>query len=435
MHQAGLLSTINLIPLGLGGHMNIVADSFGLNPESFNCMHRWIGRVAVIEGVFHTILGIALGNIVWQHSKQIAAVIAASSMVLIILSSISLIRRCFYETFLKIHQILAAIIIASVCIHSSGSLTTAPLVYLLAAGCTWIFVRIVQFANSIYRSKIIGQSFSRAVIWTIPGALQIHVKVGRPWRYHAGQYVYLCIPGATYGSWMQSHPYFVSWWYKDQHGNDIVVFILECKKGFSLSLAAHSSGNLILNGNRIEEQFVIGLRSLVEGPYGSVTPLSEYGTVLLFANGIGIAAQLPYIKQFLQGYHDWDVKARKIALYWEVKSEGHLKWVGNWMTELLREDTQYILKIYIYVTGDFTTPGVQYGMSGKGGEHGRIDLEYKILDIDNIIKTELSVKRGRSMVLVCVKRSIGKQIRKAIRAMINRERQDIYLKELPFYPV
>lgn len=77
MHQAGLLSIINLIPLGLGGHMNLVADSCGLDPESFNCMHRWIARVAVIEGLFHAILGITLGNTTWQHSTQIAAIVVS----------------------------------------------------------------------------------------------------------------------------------------------------------------------------------------------------------------------------------------------------------------------------------------------------------------------------------------------------------------------
>lgn len=252
------------------------------------------------------------------------------------LLSISLIRRYFYETFFKIHQGLAVVIIAGVWVHSPGSLVSAPLIYLVTTGGTWIFVRLLQAANSIYRSKAIGRPFSRAVVWTLPGALQIHVKVSRPWKYCAGQYVYLCIPGATYGSWMQSHPYFVSWWYKDQHGNDIVVFILECQSGFSSSLATRSSGNLVLKKDRvgesfvlatnsdIESRFIIGLRSLVEGPYGCKTPLDEYGTVLLFATGIGIAGQLPYIKQFLQGFHDWDVKARRIALYWEVKSESKL---------------------------------------------------------------------------------------------------------------
>jgi hypothetical protein len=43
---------------------------------------------------------------------------------------------------------------------------------------------------------------------------------------------------------------------------------------------------------------------------------------LLFATGIGIAGQLPYVKQLLENFHNYDVKARRIALFWQVDSEG-----------------------------------------------------------------------------------------------------------------
>jgi predicted ferric reductase len=257
-------------------------------------------------------------------------------MGLIILTSISLIRRYFYETFLRLHQLVTIIIIAGIWIHSSGSWKNTPRIYLILAGGTWIILSLTRIFSSVYRSKVIGQPFTRAVIWTVAGGLQLHVKIARPWKYYAGQYVYLCIPGIDYSTWVQSHPYFVAWWYKDEDNNDIIVFILESQRGFSSSLAAHSAGKLILNPKRdpssermvvaadteIKRQSLAGLRTIVEGPYGRETSLDGYGTVLLFATGIGIAGQLPHVKQLLQGSHDWTVKARKISLYWEVESEG-----------------------------------------------------------------------------------------------------------------
>lgn len=63
------------------------------------------------------------------------------------------------------------------------------------------------------------------------------------------------------------------------------------------------------------------LRALVKGPYGITPPLHSYGTVLLFATGIGISGQLPHLKQLMDDYHGGVAKARKVALFWELKSE------------------------------------------------------------------------------------------------------------------
>jgi hypothetical protein len=43
---------------------------------------------------------------------------------------------------------------------------------------------------------------------------------------------------------------------------------------------------------------------------------------LLFATGIGIAGQLPYLRQLLENFHNFDAKARRIALFWLVDFEG-----------------------------------------------------------------------------------------------------------------
>ena len=51
MQRAGLLSTVHLIPLALGSHMNSIVSCCGLGYEAYSAVHRWIGRVAVIEGV------------------------------------------------------------------------------------------------------------------------------------------------------------------------------------------------------------------------------------------------------------------------------------------------------------------------------------------------------------------------------------------------
>ena len=73
------------------------------------------------------------------------------------------------------------------------------------------------------------------------------------------------------------------------------------------------TGNSFINSSKI--------RAVIKGPYGKELKLDLYGTVLLFATGIGIASQLPYVKKPLKGYRNCEVKTRRIALFWEVESK------------------------------------------------------------------------------------------------------------------
>jgi predicted ferric reductase len=245
-----------------------------------------------------------------------------------LLSSIAVVRRHLYEIFLKLHQILAATIIAAIFIHSpSKHIFTSPIVYLFAAICLQIFIAIFQFGHVLYRNVRYRKPLNRAEVRTIiykrrgeegkgdvplSDAFHVHIQLSRSWNHRAGEYVYLCIPGASRTSFMQSHPFYVSWWYRDAGGNDFVVLIVQKRAGFTKHLQGHAKS---------EREEPSKMRAIIEGPYGNVLDLKSYGTVLLFATGIGIAGQLPYVTRLLEGYHNCEVKTRRIALFWEVDSQ------------------------------------------------------------------------------------------------------------------
>jgi hypothetical protein len=63
------------------------------------------------------------------------------------------------------------------------------------------------------------------------------------------------------------------------------------------------------------------IRAIIEGLYSRELDLELYKTVLLFATGIRIAGQLPYIIQLLEGFYNCKVKTENIALFWELDSE------------------------------------------------------------------------------------------------------------------
>jgi hypothetical protein len=63
------------------------------------------------------------------------------------------------------------------------------------------------------------------------------------------------------------------------------------------------------------------MKADIEGPYGKEVGIEAYRTVLIFATGSSIASVFPFINQLLDGYHKWNVKVRKLVLFWEVESD------------------------------------------------------------------------------------------------------------------
>jgi NAD(P)H-flavin reductase len=86
----------------------------------------------------------------------------------------------------------------------------------------------------------------------------------------------------------------MAWWYQDAVG-DVIVLIVEKRKGFTQDLFRHAS-------NDIDPRS--GMPAIVEGPYGTELDLESFETLLLFATGMGITGQLPYVTQLLEQYHN-----------------------------------------------------------------------------------------------------------------------------------
>ncbi|SLM37408.1 HTH CenpB-type DNA-binding domain [Lasallia pustulata] len=233
--------------------------------------------------------------------------------------------------------------------------------------------------------------------------------------------------GVSYTLFAQLHPFYVSWWYRDDDGNDCVVFIIQRQRGFTKNLLLHTGDDF---GDDSE------MRAVIEGPYGTELKLDSYGTVLLFATGIGIAGQLPYVEKLLEGYHNCEVKTRRIALFWEVESELQTAWVADRMQQLLKEqDTGRILDISLFVRGKFLSAETRRGNYEQIGE--RIDITYDGIDGENVsaeelIKPEIKDQKGLTVVSLCTNDETGDKIREIVRGMLD---ETIHLKELDFRPM
>jgi predicted ferric reductase len=368
--RSGLICTINIIPLALGAQMNLAVDSCNMKLTTYGRIHRWLGRVTIIEGLIHAVAAVLFYGHDLLARADVAALITVSTFIsyrgrspclqaqasiaiLAILFS-GLLRRHVYEVYINLHQLLAVLIVSATYFHMTRrKLFEFPTIYLLAAVCLQIIVGAMRFGQVLYRNFKHRKPLNRALVQTIiykrgskraipvSDAVHVHIRLTRPWKPQAGQYVYLSIPGVSSTSFAQSHPFYVSWWYNDVAGANIVL-IIQKRKGFTKDLFLHAdkyinSGYEMRSGigsendigSNIEDdsemELFIGdrfkMRAIVEGPYGKELQLDSYGTVLLFATGIGIAGQLPYITRLLEGYRNCEVKTRRIALFWEVESE------------------------------------------------------------------------------------------------------------------
>ena len=62
--------------------------------------------------------------------------------------------------------------------------------------------------------------------------------------------------------------------------------------------------------------------TLFSGPHGTTVSMGNFGTVLMFATDIGIAAQLPYLRALIDDYNQCRVRTRRIHLVWQLYELG-----------------------------------------------------------------------------------------------------------------
>ncbi|CAM1508785.1 Fc.00g056330.m01.CDS01 [Cosmosporella sp. VM-42] len=411
--RLGRAALINLIPLYGGGRISSIVNLLSLRPESYLLAHKCIGVVFIVEVSLHSLLSWTHSEVDLTQGPAVAGLIAACSVGAIALTSIPILWRWMYECVSFSHMVLAITGIASLWFHlkTSKALQT-PNLYLSLATLTFILVKIVRFFKVVY-TNVSTKKVTTASIQRIGRGVEVQVSMPRPFSHHAGQFVFLSIPRLAA---LQSHPFQVAWDHLDEKGNHVIVLIIEPRHGFTGKL-------LLANPDR-------DYMALIEGPYGSPVGLDQYGTVLLFATGIGIVGQLPYMKEQLNLYREWRTKTRRYALFWEMNDEEYRYWVREWMNELLSWDLNY--DIQLFIRGHYIAKNAVEGATSKQGkDHFRITLNYTSMQPDTLINSEMQKRKGRMLVSMCANPSTTRTITEFVHPMLG---QDIDLVELDFRP-
>ena len=151
-------------------------------------------------------------------------------------------------------------------------------------------------------------------------------------------------------------------------------------------------------------------KCFAEGPYGGMHMMHSYGTVVLFAGGIGISHQVPHVRDLVAGFANGTVAARKIVLVWIIQSPEHLEWIRPWMTSILAMDRRRdCLRIKLFVSRPRSTKEIHSPSATVQMFPGRPNLE-------TLLDCEIENQVGAMGVSVCGSGSLSDDVRSAVRA-------------------
>ncbi|KAK5134495.1 hypothetical protein LTR08_006412 [Meristemomyces frigidus] len=150
----------------------------------------------------------------------------------------------------------------------------------------------------------------------------------------------------------------------------------------------------------------------IEGPYGGHDSLASFGTVVLFAGGVGITHCVGYVHHLMLQHAAGTASTQKVLLVWSVPNTEALEWVRVWMDRILRmEGRREVLRIQIFVTKPRHRGEVISNTGSVAMFPGRCNPE-------TILKKEMGERIGCVGVTVCGPGAFADSVRSAVRGVV-----------------
>ncbi|KAJ5937669.1 hypothetical protein N7454_004011 [Penicillium verhagenii] len=451
--RSGTLAVFNMVPLFLlASRNNPLISILNISFDTYNLLHRWLGRIIVLETITHTAAW-AVNACAEQDFNEMLArlrdtpffswgLLGTCAMICLALHSPSPIRHAFYEIFLHLHQLFALLAFVGVYIHLKlDSLPQKP--WIDAVAIIWILERSTRLLRLAYLNLSPKHGSTRMTVEALPGeACRVTFHLPKRVDIQPGCHVFAYIPCV---SWWMSHPFSIAWAEPRSTTNDHAHYLdskpdftppltpssIE-KQGFDLSFepldnrprptdisliisARQGMTRALYNLARSKPNQTLHSSGFIEGPYGShPANAASYGTAILFSAGAGITHHLLYTRDLLLRSASETAATRRIYLIWSVRSTDHLAWVSKWMDQILKLPMRRdILVVKLFVSkprraADIVSPSKTVQMfSGRC----RPDV---VLD-------EIMPKRvGASLVSVCGPGAFADEVRMAARERIGR---------------
>jgi predicted ferric reductase len=428
--RSGTLGMVNMIPLIiLAGRNNPLIGLLQISFDNYNLLHRWLGRICVIEIILHTVawavvvvadggwplVGKLLSTDIFVASGMVGTVV----MVLIMILSLSPIRHAFYETFLNGHIFLALVCFVCTLIHCltphlPHKLPQLP--WIIAIFAIWIGDRLARVFRLLYVNWS-SKGFTDAICEPMPGEVtRVTLRLPRHLDIKPGTHAYLRFSGVN--AW-ESHPFSIAWvqhLYKNtlpitEKENVSALDRTHCTTEVSFVIGAQSGMTRKLYNKVKGVPRGICIKAAMEGPYAGHHSLDSYGHVVLFAGATGITHQISYIRHLLEGYNEGTVATRRVTLVWVIREYESLEWVRPYMDTILRiPNRKDILRIQVFVTRPQNPRDIVSASNTVKMFPGRPNVPLTLVK-------EVQEQVGSMCVTVCGPGALADDVRAAVRAV------------------
>ena len=275
-------------------------------------------------------------------SKQVASLLA--------LSILPLLRHHGYEVFLYLHRSSAVMLLVALWEHIRLQQTLSR-VLLVVIFTGLLSSTALQSVRQVYKN-FLWDKHGGHVVRTMNArqcgeSLIVKIELKRPWKIQPGCFIYLRLLTLKRASIFQRHPFVIAWWddknqreisphphtqekYKETSGKQNTV--CEARALYVMMEPQHGWTRKVMADQSIFENQAVWL----DGPFGVSYRLDQYSTVILFASGNGIVAQLPLLKDLATKSKASNIETRRVKLVWQTETSNEQ--LQDWMHEILRDE-------------------------------------------------------------------------------------------------
>ncbi|CAG8477268.1 198_t:CDS:2 [Ambispora gerdemannii] len=309
--------------------------------------HRWVGRMIFFMIAFHGAYHIqtkyqstSIYDTLFGDKKYYTGFWASMSLVVIMITSHSVVRRHAFELFYWSHFIFIFFV-------AFGILHTE-----------W-FLPFVGFGTALYIVDRLVRCFLSYRTVKVESIEAIQMGVTRvvfeqKSYYEAGQYVFVNFPNLKSPlSFLKWHPVSLSSAPSIlDDGLNYATIHLKCAGGFTKSLYESAY-----------QEMKSSLKLKVDGPYGRTRiDFTEYRSVLLVGGGIGITPMISLLRDLVdRQVAGFSLVTQSIYFVWVIPDHDSYAWFSSEFTEIRNHasaliNTKYLLDIKIFLTKAETTP-------------------------------------------------------------------------------
>lgn len=235
--KSGRLALLNMIPLFMTVHQSLLADILGISLQTCQWIHRASGWMVGSMVALHVLIALSIQqNLSLQREENVFAIVVchpshheclfadnpkgAATLGTIMIFSIPIFRKHFYELFLRTHQGLAAVCFYAIWKHLPSN-STFPRLYLYVPLVILGLTTLYQCGKLLYQNGFMSSRLNPRATVTCKKAepigtneeparhgdngnselvVKMTVTLGRPLELRAGQYIQLWMPSVSFSS-------------------------------------------------------------------------------------------------------------------------------------------------------------------------------------------------------------------------------------------